>query len=79
MTRHVVIPALIAVGIGVCAFLIGYAMILAAQAYPEAQASPLPPGVEYSPLTTACDYDEVPLLWHGDLVCLGRDGNVRPA
>jgi hypothetical protein len=78
MTRHVVVPALIAAGIGVCAFLIGYAMILAGQAM-SAQASPLPPGVEYSPPTSACHYDEVPLLWHSDLVCLGRDGNVRPA
>ena len=36
MTRHVVVPALIAAGIGVCAFLIGYAMILAGQAMSDA-------------------------------------------
>lgn len=74
MTRHVLIPALIAVGIGVCAFLIGYAMIIAAQAYSEAQASPLPPGVEYSPPTTACTANEVPIRWYGRPACITEHG-----
>lgn len=73
MTRHVVVPALIAVGIGVCAFLIGYAMILAGQAM-SAQASPLPPGVEYSPPTAACTLEEVPVRWYGRPACITEHG-----
>jgi hypothetical protein len=74
MSRRVVVPALVVAAVGVMFTLIAWAIILAAQAYSQAHAEPLPPGVQLHPPTTACAPTETPVDWYGRTACMTPNG-----